>query len=202
MSADTIARLKITLNDVKPAVLRRIEVPFDIRLDQLHLAIQAAMGWTNSHLYEIRARDVGWSTPLPDVDGAGDFLDARKAKLDDVLEDIGTKTLRYIYDFGDGWEHTIKVERLGDPLPGTLYPRLIEASGRCPPEDVGGPFGYAEFLEAMRDPKHERHDEFADWIDEDDFDPTAADADRLAEHVAALAKHRTQKPAIKRARRR
>jgi hypothetical protein len=202
MSADTIAHLKITLNDVKPAVLRRIEVPFDIRLDRLHLAIQAAMGWTNSHLYEIRARDVGWSTPLPDVDGAGDFLDARKAKLDDVLEDIGTKTLRYIYDFGDGWEHTIKVERLGNPLPGTLYPRLIEASGRCPPEDVGGPFGYAEFLEAMRDPKHERHDEFADWIDEDDFDPTAADADRLSEHVAALAKHWTRKPAIKRARRR
>jgi Plasmid pRiA4b ORF-3-like protein len=202
MSADTIAHLKITLNDVKPAVLRRIEVPFDIRLDRLHLAIQAAMGWTNSHLYEIRARDVGWSTPLPDVDGAGDFLDARKAKLDDVLEDIGTKTLRYIYDFGDGWEHKIKVERLGDPLPGTLYPRLIEASGRCPPEDVAGPFGYAEFLEAMRDPKHERHNEFADWIDEDDFDPTAADADRLAEHVAALAKHWTRKPAIKPARRR
>jgi Plasmid pRiA4b ORF-3-like protein len=79
--------------------------------------------------------------------------------LDDVLEDIGTKTLRYIYDFGDDWEHTIKVERLGDPLPGALYPRLIEASGRCPSEDVGGPFGHAEFLE--RDPKHERRDEFA-----------------------------------------
>ena len=66
MSADTIARLKITLDDVKPAVLRRIEVPFSIRLDQLHLAIQAAMGWTNSHLYEIRAGDVGWSEPDPD----------------------------------------------------------------------------------------------------------------------------------------
>ena len=51
MSADTIACLKITLDDVKPAVLRRIEVPFNIRLDRLHLAIQAAMGWTNTHLY-------------------------------------------------------------------------------------------------------------------------------------------------------
>jgi hypothetical protein len=61
MSADTIARLKITLDDVKPAVLRRIEVPFNIRLDRLHLAIQTAMGWTNTHLYEIRARDVGWA---------------------------------------------------------------------------------------------------------------------------------------------
>jgi hypothetical protein len=63
MSADTIARLKISLDDAKPAVLRRVEVPFDIRLDRLHLTIQAAMGWTNSHLYEIRAGNVGWSTP-------------------------------------------------------------------------------------------------------------------------------------------
>src|SRR5438445_13406333 len=76
MSADTIARLKITLNDVKPAVLRCVEVPFDIRLDRLHLTIQAAMGWTNSHLYEIRADGVGWSTPYPDQDWAGDFIDA------------------------------------------------------------------------------------------------------------------------------
>jgi hypothetical protein len=68
MSADTIARLKITLDDVSPAVLRRVEVPFDIRLDQLHLTIQTAMGWTNSHLYEIRVGDVGWSTPDPDAD--------------------------------------------------------------------------------------------------------------------------------------
>lgn len=202
MNAPTIARLKITLDDVKPTVLRRIEVPFDIGLDRLHLTIQAAMGWTNSHLYEIRAGDVGWSTPIPDVDGAGDFLDARKARLNDVLADVGTKTLRYVYDFGDGWEHTIKVERLFDPEPGTLYPRLIEASGRCPPEDVGGPFGYAEFLEAMRDPKHERHAEFAGWIDEDDFDPTTVAADRLTEHVATLAKYWARKPATKRARRR
>jgi len=142
MSADTIARLKITLDAVKPTVLRRVEVAFDIRLDRLHLVIQAAMGWTNSHLYELRAGDAGWSTPYPDADwGAGDFFDARKARLGDILEDIGTKKLVYLYDFGDGWEHTIKVERLADPEPGVLYPRLIEVSGRCPPEDCGGPLG-------------------------------------------------------------
>jgi hypothetical protein len=202
MSASTIARLRITLDNVKPTVLRRIEVPFDIRLDRLHLVIQGAMGWTDSHLYEIRAGDVGWSTPIPEVDGAGDFLDARKAKLDDVLEDVGTKTLTYIYDFGDGWKHTIKIERLADPQPETLYPRLTEAIGRCPPEDVGGSWGYAEFLEAMADPKHERHDEFAGWIDEDEFDPNEVDAQRLAEHVATLAKHWARKPGTNRARRR
>jgi hypothetical protein len=85
-------------------------------------------------------------------------LDAGKAKLIDALEDAGTKTLRYLYDYGDGWEHTIKVERMAAPEPDVAYPRLIEASGRCPPEDVGGP-GYAEMLEALADASHERHAE-------------------------------------------
>src|SRR5262249_17529224 len=87
--------LRITLDDVKPAVLRRVEVRFDIRLDRLHLTIQAAMGWTNSHLYEIRAGGVGWSTPYPEVDGdGGDFLDACKARLGDILADTSAKTLQ------------------------------------------------------------------------------------------------------------
>src|SRR5213083_2017316 len=129
----TIARLKITLDDVKRPVLRRVEVPLDIRLDRLHLTIQAAMGWTNSHLYELRAGDIGWG--IPDPNGSDGPLDARKTRLIDVLEDVGTKTLRYVYDFGDGWEHTIKIERLTDPVPGVAYPCLVDAAGRCPPED-------------------------------------------------------------------
>src|SRR5918998_470060 len=99
MSADDIAHLKVTLDEVEPPVLRRIEVPLAIRLDRLHLALQAAIGWTNSHLYEIRARDVGWGVPDPDW-GDGP-LDARKARLADVVEEIGAKTLKYLYDFGD-----------------------------------------------------------------------------------------------------
>ena len=199
MSADTIARLKITLDDVKPAVLRRVEVPFDIKLDRLHLTIQAAMGWTNSHLLRLRAGDVGWSTPYPGGGGANDFLDARKARLGDILEDVGTKKLVYLYDFGDGWEHTIKVERLVDPEPGMVYPRLIEAKDRCPPEDCGGPWGYAELLEAIKDPKHERYAELTEWIG-DDFDPNADQAAWLTAEVEALAKKWTRKPAAKRTR--
>jgi len=199
MSASTIARLKITLHDVKPVVLRRVEVPFDIRLDRLHLILQAAIGWTNSHLYEIRARDVGWSTPYPDQDCGGDFLDARKASLGDVLEDVGTKTLKYLYDFGDGWEHTIKIERLIAPEPGILYPRLIEAKGRCPPEDIGGPWGYGELLEALADPSHERHRELKEWV-ADDFNPHVLDVDWLAEDVAALAQHWSREATAKRLR--
>jgi hypothetical protein len=191
MTAAAIARLKITLDDVEPKVLRRIEVPLVIKLDRLHLTIQAAMGWTDSHLYEIRAGDAGWG--LPDPDWPGGPLDARKAKLVDILEGVGVKTLRYLYDFGDGWEHTIKIERLVDPEPGALYPRLLEASGRCPPEDVGGPWGYAEMLEALADPNHERHEEMSEWAD-GDFDPSLLDVDALKANVEALAKRWARKP--------
>jgi hypothetical protein len=201
MIADTIARIKITLDNVKPAVLRRIEVPLDIRLDRLHLTIQAAMGWTNSHLYELLAGGVGWSTPDPDLDRTDDFLDARKARLGDIHEDIGTKKLVYIYDFGDGWEHTIKIEQLADPKPGELYPRLIEVTGRCPPEDCGGPWGYAELLAAIKDPRHERHAELTEWIG-DHFDPNADEAEALTAQVAALARSWCRKSVSKRARRR
>ena len=199
MSAATIARLKITLDDVKPVVLRRVEVPFDTRLDRLHLTIQAAMGWTNSHLYEILAGGVGWSTPYPDADWASDFLDARKARLGDIIEDIGSMTLKYLYDFGDGWEHTIKIERLIDRESGILYPRLIKATGHCPPEDVGGPWGYAEFLDAIANPTHERHREFKEWF-VDDFNPHVVDVDSLSVEVTELAQRWSRQPAIKRRR--
>ena len=185
MTTDTVARLKITLDEIKPTILRRVEVPFDIRLDRLHLVIQAALGWTNSHLFEIRARDVGWSIPFPGE--TADFIDARKARLNHVLEDLGTKTLKYIYDFGDDWEHTIKLERRAAAEPATVYPRLIEAKGRCPPEDVGGPWGYLEFVEAVNDPEHERHKELAEWNGDAGFDPAAVDVDLLTRSVAALA---------------
>jgi len=155
------------------------------------------MGWTNTHLYEIRAGDVGWGAPDPDW-GDGP-LDARKAHLNEVLEDVGTKTVKYIYDFGDGWDHTVTVERLTDPVPGLTYPFLIEAKGRCPPEDVGGPPGYSEFLEAIRDPEHERHDECKTWIGQV-FDPTVVDANTIAEQLADLAKRWSRKPATKRPR--
>jgi len=164
----SIARLKIGLDGVEPAVMRRLEVPLDLRLDRLHLIIQIAMGWDNKHLYEFCDRDVRWGIPDPDIPGfSADPLDASKATLFDVIEDSGVNTLKYLYDFGDGWEHSIKIERIGPADPNGSYPSLIEAVGRCPPEDVGGPLAYEEFLEAIADPKHERHVEMRQWIGAD-----------------------------------
>lgn len=194
MNAAIIARLKITLDDVKPTVLRRLEAPFSIRLDRLHLSLQAAIGWTDSHLYEIRIDNMGWGLPNPGWSGGP--LDASKARLDKVIEDIGRKTFAYLYDFGDGWSHTIKIERLTDAIPGLVYPRLIEASGRCPPEDIGGPAGYADFMEAIADPEHEGHAGSLERA-EPNFDPHLADTTAHQSAVDKLARQWAPKPQVK-----
>jgi hypothetical protein len=193
MISPSIARLRVTLDDVEPAVLRRLEVPLDLRLDRLHLVLQAALGWTNSHLWEFRARDTGWGLPDPEWDAGSGPLDARKTTLHRVLDDTGTKTLKYLYDFGDGWEHTIKVERIAAADPRRTYPVLIEAAGRCPPEDVGGPPGYEEFLAALADPAHESHADMLEWCP-DGFDPQAVDPVRIEQALHKTAARWTRKP--------
>jgi Plasmid pRiA4b ORF-3-like protein len=180
MTDASIARLKITLHDVKPKVLRRLEVPFAITLDRLHLTLQAALGWTNSHLFEFSVGDDRWGIPDPNWDESP--RDARKI----TLKGVGSRALSYLYDFGDSWEHTVKIESLVEPESGDVYPRLIEVVGPCPPEDVGGPWGYAEFIEAIKDPDHESHAEMLEWAG-GSFDPDVVDADGLKADVAALA---------------
>jgi hypothetical protein len=180
-----VARLKITLKDVEPQVMRQIEVPLKIRLDRLHQVIQAAMGWTDNHLYEFQAGGVGWGVPDPDGFYEGP-LPASKTTLQDVLEDVGGKTIHYVYDFGDNWDHVVRIERVLDATPGLSYPRLLKASGACPPEDVGGPWSYAEFLEALADPSHEQHPDMVRWHGPR-FDPEDAGIDRILDAFERLA---------------
>jgi len=195
MSPQTIARLKVTLDAVEPVVTRKIEVPSNIRLDRLHEMLQAALGWTNAHLWELRAGETGWGIPDPDwPDGP---LDAKKATLWEVVEDTGAMELIYLYDFGDGWEHTITIVEFDDADPNTKYPVLLEANGRCPPEDVGGPWGYAECLEAIDNPEHDRHEEMIEWWP-DNFDPATAPVDDLKTCVADLATRWNRKSRAKR----
>jgi hypothetical protein len=93
----------------------------------------------------------------------------------------------YIYDFGDHWRHTIKIVKPMPAVPGIDYPLLIDAVGRCPLDDSGGPPGYMEMLEALRDPAHPRHAEVIEWPGPD-FDPNDANRAKLETDVAALAK--------------
>jgi hypothetical protein len=185
MPAAMVAVLKITLDDVAPQVMRRVVVPSNLRLDRLHLVIQAVMGWTNSHLYEIRIGDVGWGEPDPDgfYDGP---LDAKTAKLASTLADAGRKTFKYIYDFGDGWDHTIKVEKIAPDIAGPTY-LLLDAVGRCPPEDCGGPPGYERLLKTLADPDDEEHDDLLVWAG-GPIDPRSVDIKALERDLERLAK--------------
>jgi hypothetical protein len=104
-------------------------VPSDLRLDRLHLALQAAMGWENQHLYSFDAGRHRWSLPDPHL--GLDALPANKATLQEALAAAGNTSLHYTYDFGEDWRHRLTAELTDGPLPGQIYPRLVGAEGRC-----------------------------------------------------------------------
>ncbi|WP_245473683.1 plasmid pRiA4b ORF-3 family protein [Bradyrhizobium zhanjiangense] len=115
MSLNTTAvRIRVTLKDVKPEVMRCLVVPVTLRLDRLHLTLQVAFGWTNSHLFEFFAGEVRWGIPDPDGDFGPQPIDARKARLSDIVQETAAKTIHYLYDFGDSWDHVIKLEKWFD----------------------------------------------------------------------------------------
>ena len=169
--ADSIYRLKITLRGVRPPIWRRVEVPGGISLLALHEILNEAMGWYDSHLHDFEIDGVEYTTPDEDWDARRPTEDDSRWRLDAVVSQVGAK-LRYRYDFGDGWEHDVIVEAIDAPAAGVVYPRVTAGRRSCPPEDCGGPWGYAELLEALADPSHERHGELADWLGAG-FDPEA-----------------------------
>ena len=167
----TVHRLKVTLRTVKPPVWRRIEVPSTVKLSQLAAVLEAAMGWLGGHLHSFEAGDVIYE--LPDEDGFGwrTNVDERRAKLDVVLPSVGSK-MRWDYDFGDGWQHNVVVEAIEPKVRGVKYPICTTGKRACPPDDCGGPWGYANLLEAIADPAHLEHDELVEWLPPG-FDPAA-----------------------------
>ena len=189
----SIAEIKVMLEFVEPSVTRSLQVPVDIRLDRLHLTLQAAMGWSNSHLYMFEANGTTWGVPDPDF--GGDDLPADSTTLAEALEGNSTRSIRYIYDLGDSWEHKLQIDNIADPITGDLYPRLIDAVGRCPPEDVGGLPGYEEFLKAMTNPKHPEHVNLKEWYG-GSFDPSTPPVDELRFAVLKLAKRWKPKKTI------
>jgi hypothetical protein len=129
---------------------------------------------------------VEWGIPDPHFAAGGQLVDARKARLYDIVRDTGAKTIRYLYDFGDDWQHVIKLERWFENTDTADMPFLLEASGRCPPEDVGGPGGYAAFLTAIADASHPGHADALQWAPTG-FDPATVNQVELERQVDALA---------------
>ena len=171
-----IYRIKVTLRHIAPPIWRRIEVPADIKLGKLHDVLQMAMGWTDSHMHGFRAGRVSYGVPNPDF--PDDTQNERNVRLDKIAGE--GDTVIYDYDFGDGWEHDLKIEKTLLPEPGAHYPRCLKGSRACPPEDCGGPWGYQNLLDALKDPKHENHEEMLEWFG-DELDPEAFDLDDINE---------------------
>lgn len=163
----SIYQIKVTLNDSKPPIWRRILVPDAVSLQQLHTILQIVMGWTNSHLHQFIINGEYYGKPQ-DSD-YGDIKSEKQYRLNQFITRKGFKFI-YEYDFGDSWEHTVHVEAILPVEKGKQYPVCLEGKRACPLEDIGGVWGYDDFLKAFADPKHPEHNDIVEELEED-FDP-------------------------------
>ncbi len=166
-----VFQLKVTLKDTKPPIWRRIQVRGSTTLYKLNYILQTSMGWTNSHLHQFTANGIMYGEPDPDW--FDDVVSERRVKLGDIVAEEKDRFL-YEYDFGDGWEHLVVVEKVLPPEAGIRYPRCLKGRRTCPPEDVGGTWGYYDFLDTINDPQNPDREDMLEWIggdfDPDDFD--------------------------------
>ncbi len=159
-----IIQLKITLQGTEPPIWRRILVDKKTTFFELHHIIQIAMGWDNYHLYEFKIKDYRIGEPYKDDEGWGDkLIDASKKTLDSVISDTKVK-FEYTYDFGDSWQHLIKVEKFLQKAENVKYPICIDGELNCPPEDCGGVWGFYDLMEIIKNNKHPEHNEMLEWL--------------------------------------
>jgi len=182
-----VLQVKVTLAGVsKPPVWRRLLVPADVRLDRLHGVIQAAMGWEDYHMHVFSTASGEYGLPDPELG----FRDERKVTLARLLEAPGDR-VRYTYDFGDGWEHEIVLEKVLARDPAQRYPACVAGRSACPPEDCGGPWGYENLREALADPAHPEHPDMVEWLEAgSEFDPAAFDVEAVNESLGASSDRR------------
>lgn len=154
---------KVTLANVsKPPVWRKIEVPACLTFDKFACCILAAMGWEFEHLWQFsKAPYESPSISLPNEDDWDTPIDARKKKLYTIFMNVGDK-FSFTYDFGDDWHHNIILEQIKDAEDTDCI--VVAAKGKCPPEDIGGPYGYKEFLTQVNDPKNPEYESVRDWL--------------------------------------
>ena len=186
---NTIFEIKIQLNGVsKPPVHRTVQVASDTNLYLMHGILQGAMGWYNYHLHNFYAPRTGVSYGLPDPEGYSDDKEERTVILSDVFSKEGDY-LKYEYDFGDSWEHTLTLKKILTRVPGAEYPQLTGAKGACPPEDCGGSWGYEYLKTVLSDTKHIEYKERSEWLGLKrgaTWDANAADVVELAKGMRRI----------------
>ena len=162
--------LRIQLREVHPVIWRRVLVPGSVRMAKLAYMLIAAMGWNDTHLHGFRVGQKEYGMHVDDW--PEEEIDEKTVTVLQTLRN--EKRFVFDYDFGDSWEHDVMVEDLTWSYFGLKYAVVLDGQNACPPDDVGGTYGYADFLEAIRDPAHEEHDGWIEWVG-GSFDPSEFD---------------------------
>ncbi len=192
-----IYQLKVTLNGARPPIWRRLLVPSFYSLKDLHDVLQVAMGWMESHLHQFVAR--GTLYGQPDAEFGIGRINEKHVRLDEVLR-TEKDAMTYEYDFGDGWEHKVILEKVIGNAEEEAAPSCIAGARACPPEDCGGVWGYANLLKVIADSSHPEHEEMLEWLG-DGFDPERFDAPAINSVLARMKRRGlTKRPTRTRAR--
>ena len=158
-----VYELRITLQEIRPPVWRLVQIPDTLRLSRLHDVLQAAIGWTDSHLHRFEKDGRCWGVPEPDEDDGIEIIDESRTPVGAVLTTPGDSML-YVYDYGDNWRHDVVLEKIL-PAAGMVHPVCLAGERHSPPEDVGGVSGYEEFLEVIFEPGHEEYEHYVRWAE-------------------------------------
>ena len=184
--ANEVYQFKISLMRIRPAIWRRFLVPGTLRLSDLHHVIQTVFGWTDSHLHRFVIAGQCFGPP-DELDRR--ILDETKVTISEVLAPEVVR-FSYAYDFGDDWEHDVLAEKIIASNSGGERPLCLEGKRHRPPEDCGGPRGYAEFLRVIGNPRHPKHKAMHEWVG-GSFDAEAFDLATVNRALAALRTLRT-----------
>lgn len=177
-----LLQLKIELAFSQPAIWRRVLVLSTITLPRLHDVIQAAMGWYDDHLHEFEIAGRRYSIETQDYGFRPPVLSTSRVRLLKALE--GKRTFSYLYDFGDSWQHKIKLEKTL-PWQDGAAPVCVGGANASPPEDIGGVGGYFNFIDAISDPSHPDHADMCEYFGAD-FDPTHFDVAEVNQRLLSL----------------
>ncbi len=173
-------QLHVKLEWVRPKVWRRFLVPATIKLSDLHRVLLFGTGWQGGHIHEFIFADANYARVEPGLDLPDGVLNEAPVTLRKALG--SRKTFVYVYDYGDNWSHKVKVEKIIDLDAPISWAICLDGQNACPPEDVGGAPGYADFLEALADPANPEHEDLKQWVG-GSFDPVAFDVADVNERL-------------------
>jgi len=176
-----IFEFKITLLHIKPKIWRRFAVPADSTLAELHTVIQQLMGWYGYHLHQFIINDEYYNPREDDEGFESEGIEESSVRLNELFKEPGFK-FEYEYDFGDGWRHELKLMKIYPAKPNMIYPACLAGERACPPEDCGGPWGYADLLKAISNSGHPEHEEMLEWLG-GEFDPEEFDINFINESL-------------------